>query len=270
MVFLYKIQPMKNCIFILIALLSTQVFSQETYSSLISKAEKLIEEDKKELALDYYTKAFNLHKDSITNFDLYDAAELSNKIGQSNQSFYFLEKLIQRNPKLYPGWYFILDKDSKVKFKNLLNDKRWQNLEETSNKISKRFYDSIQLTNDEFFRTKKLTNLEINDKKELYKSLRNSSSYLPKKKQNYSIFFSINDTLKSSYFVHLPKNYNPERKYPMLIFLHGAVFFSELEKFSTDEDLKGWNRFYLSNNFWNHIKSFFCHPIITFISFRKN
>ena len=173
MVFLYKIKPMKNYIFILITLLSTQVFSQETYSSLISKAEKLIEEDKKELALDYYTKAFNLHKDSITNFDLYDAAELSNKIGQSNQSFYFLEKLIQRNPKLYPGWYFILDKDSKVKFKNLLNDKRWQNLEETSNKISKRFYDSIQLTNDEFFRTKKLTNLEINDKKELYKSLRN-------------------------------------------------------------------------------------------------
>ena len=91
MVFLYKIKPMKNYIFILITLLSTQVFSQETYSSLISKAEKLIEEDKKELALDYYTKAFNLHKDSITNFDLYDAAELSNKIGQSNQSFYFLE-----------------------------------------------------------------------------------------------------------------------------------------------------------------------------------
>jgi len=244
MVFLYKIQPMKNYIFILIALLSIQVFSQETYSSLISKAEKLVEEDKKELALDYYTKAFNLHKDSTTNFDLYDAAKLSNKIGQSNQSFYFLEKLIQRNPKLYPGWYFILDKDSKVKFKNLLSDKRWQNLEATSNKISKRFYDSIQLTNDEFFRTKKSTNLEIKDKKELYKSLRNSSSYLPKKEQNYSIFFSINDTLKSSYFVHLPKNYNPEKKYPMLIFLHGAVFFSELEKFSTDEDLKGWNRFY--------------------------
>ena len=47
MVFLYKIKPMKNYIFILIALLSSQVFSQETYSSLISKAEKLIEEDKK-------------------------------------------------------------------------------------------------------------------------------------------------------------------------------------------------------------------------------
>ncbi|WP_286485890.1 hypothetical protein [Empedobacter falsenii] len=166
---------MKNYLLILISFLASQVFSQETYSSLISKAEKLIEEDKKELALDYYTKAFNLHKDSINNFDLYDAAELSNKIGQSNQSFYFLEKLIQRNPKLYPGWYFILDKDSKAKFKNLLNDKRWQSLEATSNKKSKIFYDSIQLTNDEFFRTKKSTNLEINDKKKLYKSLRNSS-----------------------------------------------------------------------------------------------
>ena len=177
MVFLYKIKPMKNYIFILIALLSSQVFSQETYSSLISKAEKLIEEDKKELALDYYTKAFNLHKDSINSFDLYDAAELSNEVNQATQCFDFLEKLVKKNSKPFPGWYFILDKDSRIKFKNLLKDNRWLNLVETSNKISKKFYDSIQLTNDEFFRTKKSSNVDINDKEKFYKSLRNSSSY---------------------------------------------------------------------------------------------
>ena len=244
MVFLYKIKPMKNYIFILITLLSTQVFSQETYSSLISKAEKLIEEDKKELALDYYTKAFNLHKDSINSFDLYDAAELSNEVNQATQCFDFLEKLVKKNSKPFPGWYFILDKDSRIKFKNLLKDNRWLNLVETSNKISKKFYDSIQLTNDEFFRTKKSSNVDINDKEKFYKSLRNSSSYLSKKEQNYSIFFPINDTLKSSYFIHLPKNYNPNKKYTMLIFLHGAVNYNELRTFSTDDNLKGWNKFY--------------------------
>jgi len=244
MVFLYKIKPMKNYIFILIALLSSQVFSQETYSSLISKAEKLIEEDKKELALDYYTKAFNLHKDSINSFDLYDAAELSNEVNQATQCFDFLEKLVKKNSKPFPGWYFILDKDSRIKFKNLLKDNRWLNLVETSNKISKKFYDSIQLTNDEFFRTKKSSNVDINDKEKFYKSLRNSSSYLSKKEQNYSIFFPINDTLKSSYFIHLPKNYNPNKKYTMLIFLHGAVNYNELRTFSTDDNLKGWNKFY--------------------------
>ncbi|MDH1881315.1 alpha/beta hydrolase-fold protein [Empedobacter falsenii] len=235
---------MKNYIFILIALLSSQVFSQETYSSLISKAEKLIEEDKKELALDYYTKAFNLHKDSINSFDLYDAAELSNEVNQATQCFDFLEKLVKKNSKPFPGWYFILDKDSRIKFKNLLKDNRWLNLVETSNKISKKFYDSIQLTNDEFFRTKKSSNVDINDKEKFYKSLRNSSSYLSKKEQNYSIFFPINDTLKSSYFIHLPKNYNPNKKYTMLIFLHGAVNYNELRTFSTDDNLKGWNKFY--------------------------
>ena len=235
---------MKNYIFILIALLSSQVFSQETYSSLISKAEKLIEEDKKELALDYYTKAFNLHKDSINSFDLYDAAELSNEVNQATQCFDFLEKLVKKNSKPFPGWYFILDKDSRIKFKNLLKDNRWLNLVETSNKISKKFYDSIQLTNDEFFRTKKSSNVDFNDKEKFYKSLRNSSSYLSKKEQNYSIFFPINDTLKSSYFIHLPKNYNPNKKYTMLIFLHGAVNYNELRTFSTDDNLKGWNKFY--------------------------
>ncbi|MGV0924324.1 alpha/beta hydrolase-fold protein [Empedobacter tilapiae] len=235
---------MKNYIFIIITFLSTQIFSQETYSNLISKAENLIEEDKKDLALDYYTKAFNLHKDSINSFDLYDAAELSNEINQATQCFDFLEKLVKKNSKPFPGWYFILDKDSRIKFKNLLKDNRWLNLVETSNKISKKFYDSIQLTNDEFFRTKKSSNVDINDKEKLYKSLRNSSSYLSKKEQNYSIFFPINDTLKSSYFIHLPKNYNPNKKYTMLIFLHGAVNYNELRTFSTDDNLKGWNRFY--------------------------
>ncbi|TGN23619.1 alpha/beta hydrolase-fold protein [Empedobacter tilapiae] len=235
---------MKNYIFIIITFLSTQIFSQETYSNLISKAENLIEEDKKDLALDYYTKAFNLHKDSINSFDLYDAAELSNEVNQATQCFDFLEKLVKKNSKPFPGWYFILDKDSRIKFKNLLKDNRWLNLVETSNKISKKFYDSIQLTNDEFFRTKKSSNVDINDKEKLYKSLRNSSSYLSKKEQNYSIFFPINDTLKSSYFIHLPKNYNPNKKYTMLIFLHGAVNYNELRTFSTDDNLKGWNRFY--------------------------
>ena len=235
---------MKNYIFIIIVFLSTQIFSQETYSNLISKAENLVEEDKKDLAVDYYRKAFNLHKDSINSFHLYDAAELSNEVNQATQCFDFLEKLVKKNSKPFPGWYFILDKDSKMKFKNLLNDKRWLNLVETSNKISKKFYDSIQLTNDEFFRTKKSSNVDINDKEGLYKSLRNSSSYLSKKEQNYSIFFPVNDTLKSSYFIHLPKNYNPNKKYTMLIFLHGAVNYNELRTYSTDDNLKGWNRFY--------------------------
>lgn len=235
---------MKNYIHFLLILLSIQIYSQETYSSLIEKAEKLIEEDKKELALDYYSKAFSSHKDSVNNFDLYDAAEFSSNLNQLDQSFLFLDQLAKRQSKPYPGWYFILDKDSKTKFKNLLTDKRWKKLEMNSQQISKRFYDSIQVTNTEFFKTKKVVSFDNKDKKALYQSLRNWSPYLPKKEQNYSVFFPINDTIKSSYFVHLPKNYNPQKKYPMLIFLHGAVFYTKFDNFTTDDNLKGWNRFY--------------------------
>src|SRR5699024_9908672 len=50
---------------------------------------------------------------------------------------------------------------------------------------------------------------------------------------------------KTSYFIHLPKNYNPQKEYPLLFFLHGAVNGNKLQSFQTPElALHNWNRFY--------------------------
>ena len=69
--------------------------------------------------------------------------------------------------------------------------------------------------------------------------------YLPKDKRDYSIAFQLNDTTKTSYFVHLPNNYDPAKSYPLLFFLHGAVRYSPLFDFQTAEmNLGNWNRYY--------------------------
>lgn len=222
---------MKNYLLLIIAFFSAQVFSQETYLSLIDKAQQSVEDDKKIIALDYYSKAFFLYKDSINSFDLYDVAEVSSNVNQLDQSFFYLNILVKRQSKPYPGWYFILDKDSKTKLKNLLTDKRWKNLEEASNKLSKRFYDSILVSNNEFFRTKKSSNVGINDKKELYQKLRNRSSYLPKKEKNYSVFFPINDSIKSSYFVTYLKIIIQRKNILCLFFFMELYFLVNLKNF---------------------------------------
>ena len=60
----------------------------------------------------------------------------------------------------------------------------------------------------------------------------------------------INDSIQSFYLVVLPKDYHPERSYPLLVVLHGAVFVNRgfpepfsLKKYP-DEDTAGFNRFF--------------------------
>ncbi len=56
--------------------------------------------------------------------------------------------------------------------------------------------------------------------------------------------FKVTDSLLTSYYVSLPKNYKPTKKYPILVFLHGAVQSNALAKFQGEDILGGWNRFY--------------------------
>jgi dipeptidyl aminopeptidase/acylaminoacyl peptidase len=55
-----------------------------------------------------------------------------------------------------------------------------------------------------------------------------------KKDRDYSIAFKINDSAKTSFIIHLPENYNPQKRYSLLFFLHGAVRNNELTDYQLD------------------------------------
>ncbi len=112
-------------------------------------------------------------------------------------------------------------------------------------KDKEQFYNELKVSEDEFFSRKPNNLYDDENEKSLYGKIKNFNPYKAKKKQDYSISFKINDSTKTSFFVHLPKNYNPEKKYSLLFFLHGAIRNNDLMDYQLAEwNLGGWNRYY--------------------------
>lgn len=105
------------------------------------------------------------------------------------------------------------------------------------------FYRKLENEKVEFFAQRPAPSF-TKKKEELYVQLKQLNSFKRKQQRNYSIMFHINDSTRSSYYVHLPADYDPNKKYPVLFFLHGAVRNSELTDFQSENILGGWNRFY--------------------------
>lgn len=60
---------------------------------------------------------------------------------------------------------------------------------------------------------------------QLIKKIKNFNSFLPTKKDNFWTFYQIkaNDTLNAPFMVYIPKNYQPNKRTPLYVYLHGAV-----------------------------------------------
>ena len=197
-------------------------------------------------ALQLYEKAFNKFPDSIDEYSRYDVSLIASKYKKFDLAFRELKYLagLYEDEEGYPGWSYILDEYAEEDYKNLKQDKRWEVLYSKALIDKKQFFENLKEDEKEFFNIKKSKDLNAFEAEELYHYLKTSNNYLPKKKQNYSISFKINDTVNTSYFIHLPKNYKPENKYSVLVVLHGAVRGTSLSEYETVSNLKYFNRFY--------------------------
>lgn len=229
----------------------SSVVSQETYSELRQKAlqtmHKATDEDSYRLSLSLYEDAFSKFPDSIDVSGLYKASVLASELKQFDKAFYFLNQLVEtdENAEVFlPGWRSITGKYAESEYKNLLNDPRWKIVKESAVFKRNTFFQKLKESENEFFKIKEKT-FSTSDEKKLYEEIKSLNPYVPKKKQDYSISFQINDSTKNAFLVHLPKNYNPEKKYPLLFFLHGAVKSNALVDFQpVGLNLGEWNRYY--------------------------
>src|SRR5690554_3009475 len=243
---------MRKIFFLLILLTTFYVNAQETYSELRQKALETMwkaeDEDGYRLSLSLYENAFRKFPDSVEMRGLSKSAVLASELKEFDKAFHFLNQLVEidENAEVYlPGWNSIVGKYAESEYKNLLNDPRWKIIKEKALSKQKNFFQKLKDDENEFFSIKQNSMASSSDAKKLYEEIKSYNLYLPKKKQDYSISFPINDSTKTAFLVHLPQNYNPQKKYPLLFFLHGAVRSNGLVDFQpVGLNLGDWNRYY--------------------------
>lgn len=242
---------MKYYTVLLLILFSFFAKAQKEYSALTENASELMEEAKNETeyqnALSLYEKAFKMYPENIDGESLNSASVLASKLKNNDKAFQFLIPLseIKGDGDNYPGWSYILGKNAEKEYKNLLSDPKWETLKQKASGYKKQFYNELQERENEFYHTHKNTFKEIGDPQALYSEIRNYNPYELKKDRDYSIAFRINDSVKTSFIIHLPKHYTPQKRYSLLFFLHGAVRNNELIDYQmADWNLGGWNRYY--------------------------
>lgn len=242
---------MRYYVVLIFALFSVLVEAQTNYSTLTQKALETMWEAKDEMdyktALDMYEEAFKIYPDSIDGTGLYKASVLASELRDYDKAFLYLTPLaaMKTDEDGYPGWSYIVGNYAEDEYENLLSDARWNILKQQALKDKELFYNELKEIEDEFYDTAESRLAKIQEAKTLFEAIKTHNPYKPKEHRDYSISFTINDSTKTSFFVHLPKNYNPENKYSLLFFLHGAVRNNALVDYQlADWNLGDWNRYY--------------------------
>ncbi|MDO6676714.1 alpha/beta hydrolase-fold protein [Tenacibaculum sp. 1_MG-2023] len=241
---------MKSLFYIIFFLAFLSANAQATYSELVQEAMKTMNTSKDtttyKKALSIFEKAFDKFPDSITDTELYYSSIIAADLKENDKAFKYLIPLSEliEDEEGYPGWDYVVGEYADEDYKNIQNDKRWEKLKTKALKRKTKFFSNLKKSKEEFFNTLKIDFPETLKNEALFKFLKEFKPYIAKQQQNYSITFKINDSLKTSYYVHLPLNYTVKKEYPVLIFLHGAVRHTKLSDFETKSNLKYWNRYY--------------------------
>ncbi len=228
------------------------ISAQESYSKLTAQASNIV---KSQDSLNYgqaskqFQEAFAKYPDSIKDTDFYYASILYSELKELDKAFRYLTPLVAKetDDEGFPGWTFVLDSYAQDDYKNLLTDPRWTELTKSASIAKNQFFEKLDAQQTEFFDTKAEFKMH-GSAEELYQHLKNFNPYKQKHQQNYSISFKVNDTLITSYLVHLPANYNPKKKYSALIFLHGAVRFTNFAEYQIAQQVLGYGNKFLTKH----------------------
>ena len=244
-------QQIVKHLFLLYAFICMPLHGQETYAGLTRAALETMWQSadsvtyRKSLAM--YEHAFSLFPDSIEDMGLYKASVLAGYLNEKDKAFNYLNRLFQVSSKLplSTNWRLIIGEYAQDEYANLLSDPRWSDLKSKALKAKQTFYDDLKAQEKEFYAVDKAPLNKTEDGKALYSEMKKKAGYLPKQHKNYSLTLVINDTARTAFFVHLPPNYNPAKRYPLLFFLHGAVRNNLLiDYLPAAWVLYDWNRYY--------------------------
>jgi len=222
----------------------------QTYAKLADSALRIMWAAKDTLgyrqSLNVYEKAFKLYPKQINAQALYKAAVIAGELNELDKAFGYLEYLLAINTNLTTTWSSLTGRYVQSEYKNLLNDQRWPIIAEKAQQMKAVFFKNLKDKQEEF-ETGGLKNLDFTkakDGKQAYQLIKSYQGFQQKKARNYSIKFRVVDSTYTSYFVSLPINYDSNKSYPVLFFLHGAVQGNSLVEYQNETILGDWNRYY--------------------------
>ncbi|WP_316803247.1 hypothetical protein [Pedobacter nototheniae] len=242
---------MKKCLSLLLLLMPFLKLNAQSYTKLTDSALHIMWEAKDSTgyrnSLNLYEKAFKLYPAEVNVLGLYKASVISAELMEYDKAFNYLNELINQNSELETTWNYLTFTYPQNEYKNLFNDKRWEVTFEKAEKLKRGFYDNLKLRQKEFQLNgiSKIADNQLIDGKQLYHKITSFNDFKSKKYKNYSIMFNLAEGVNTSYFIDLPENYNPKKKYPILFFLHGAVQNNRLTDYQMASSvLEDWNRYY--------------------------
>lgn len=240
---------MQKLLIILFMLSPLSQLKAQNYDALTDSAVHIVWKAKDSIqqrkALNLFEQAFKLYPSEIEDYSRYVASVSAGKLFELDKAFMYLNVLMknsERNPEV---WKRVVGKFYQTDYPNLLNDPRWKEL--TAIAVAKKalFFKRLEEDQKEF-QSGGITDVVFNKSetgKAVYLKIKNFNNFSAKKQTTYSIKFKVTDSLNTAYFVNLPKDYNPKRKYALLFFLHGGVQGSLFVDYISESVMNGWNRF---------------------------
>jgi len=197
-------------------------------------------------SLNLYEKAFAMYPKDIDDLGYYKASVIASELKAYDKAFVYIDKLLAMNNEENTTWSALTFVYPQREYENLFSDKRWSIVLSKAQKMKDIFLKNIKDKQQEF-KTGSIKNIDFSkavDGKQTYEMIKSINSFKPKREKNYSIMFKVIDSLHTSYFVSLPPNYDPKKKYALMFFLHGAVQVNDLSEYQNETILGDWNRFY--------------------------
>lgn len=244
---------MKKLVPLLLIIFSPSLLNAQSYKKLTDSALKVYQSPRGDdaKAKTAYPAAYKLYQEAFSKYpkegdwlSYYKAGYLAGELGDNTKAFAYLAKAADNG-----GFSVITGKYARGEFEKLINDERWDKLVTYAKAKEKAYLDAIYQRQQPLLsaanRFDKI-DLEKYSAPTIYKQIKTYNQYPALKDHYVSMQIKLNETQHTAYLVVLPPNYNAQKKYPLLFFLHGAVNGNTgyLDFVNAENDTAGWNRYY--------------------------
>ncbi len=219
----------KPILFSLFLLLTNYTFSQSNLHALYDSAGVFYEKNEFRKALEYYDRYYSSPGSGLDNYGTFFAAMAACQEGDKEKAIHYL-KLSAKVGYDYYSFDLFVNNPNNTCLKDTPEWKEYAGIMKFKADSSEA---SIIKTRGELEDTGKRINENNNaywesltrKKKDLHTLIKNYDGFKAPAQTGFWTLYTlqVNDTLSVPYLVYIPENYDPKKKAPLYVYLHGGI-----------------------------------------------